>query len=310
MRRHVSQLILFSAAAITMCGCHHRSPEAIPPLGPRAVGPMAPTPTDPDVLAAMLDHPAIALPFTRPESGSLPVHHKRVYYVRGGTLTTVRSKSRDMVSDLIRQFAQSGAIGGLNGTFFSDARVAGRGNKMIGPLLTAADHEYAPVDPVDAPRCVGRPLVILDGRQIAIVPYALWMGDSEEALRRILPAATDAFLAGGWLVHNGIPQSEGDIRANCVHDAMDFRRRAFIGVDKKSRIVLGASDYSIDSAHLARTLTKLDMVEAVLLDSGFSTSLVWKDHILVSGHSRKSMPSRPVPHALVVLDHAAGGPPS
>jgi hypothetical protein len=209
-----------------------------------------------------------------------------------------------MVSDLIHEV---GGVGGLNGTFFSDAHVAGRSNKMIGPLLTAWNHEYAPVDPSDAPRCVGRPLVILDGRQIAIVPYALWMGTSEDALRRILPNATDAFLAGGWLVHGGVPQTEDEIRANCVHDAMDFRRRAFVGLDKQSRIVLGATDYSIDSAHLARSLGKLDIVEAVLLDSGFSTSLVWKDAILVSGHSRKSMPSRPVPHALVVMDAAAGG---
>lgn len=310
MRRSATYLSLFTAATLTLCGCHHGRPAATPPARTPGSGAFVAPTNDLDVLAALQDHPVIALPFTPPDSGSISVRRKRLYYVRGGTLTTVRSKSRDMVSDLIRQFAQNGAIGGLNGTFFSDARVAGRGNKMIGPLLTAANHEYAPVDPVDALRCVGRPLVILDGKQVAIVPYALWMGDSEDALRRVLPNATDGFLAGGWLVHNGTAQSEDDIRANCVADAMDFRRRAFVGVDKQSRIVLGATDYSIDSAHLARSLTKLNIVEAVLLDSGFSTSLVWKDRILVSGHSRKNMPSRPVPHALVVLNHPAGGPQS
>ena len=307
LRRPAIKLFLPAAAAFTLCGCHHATPVAKPAAPVAVPGPVAATTTDPDVLAAIQDHPIIRLAVAPAESGSVPVRRKRLYFVRGGTLTTVRSASRDMVSDLI---GKVGGVGGLNGTFFSDARVAGRGNKMIGPLLTAANHEYAPVDPSDAPRCVGRPLVILDGTQIAIVPYALWMGESEDALRRVLPNATDAFLAGGWLVHNGEPRGENDIQANCVSDAMDFRRRAFVGIDKGSRIVLGATDYSIDSAHLAKSLKKLDIQEAVLLDSGFSTSLVWKDTILVSGHSRKSMPSRPVPHALVVLDHAAGGPPS
>lgn len=307
MRRLAVQLFLLAAAALTLCGCHHGTPAAKPSAPVAAPGAAAPTTTDPDVLAALQDHPVINLAASRAESGSVPVRRKRLYFVRGGTLTTVRSASRDMVSELI---SKVGGIGGLNGTFFSDARVAGRGNKMIGPLLTGANHEYAPVDPSDAPRCVGRPLVILDGTQVAIVPYAMWMGESEDALRRVLPGATDAFLAGGWLVHNGEPQSEEYILENCVADAPDARRRAFIGIDKGSRIVLGATDYSVGSAQLARSLKKLDIQEAVLLDSGFSTSLVWKDRILVSGHSRRDMPSRPVPHALIVMDSGVGGNPS
>jgi hypothetical protein len=53
-----------------------------------------------------------------------------------------------------------------------------------------------------------------------------------------------------------------------------------------------------------RPITGIGIREAVLLDSGFSTSLVWKDEILVSGHSRPDMPSRPVPHALVIMPPA------
>ncbi|HEY3413012.1 MAG TPA: phosphodiester glycosidase family protein [Armatimonadota bacterium] len=307
MRPSVLRIFLPAAAvAVTLCGCHREKPAARPAPGVTP-GPVATATTDPEVLAALQDHPIIKLAVSPAESGSIPVRRKRLYYVRGGTLTTVRSASRDMVSDMITRV---GGVGGLNGTFFSDARVAGRGNKMIGPLLTGASHEYAPVDPSDAPRCVGRPLVILDGAQIAIVPYAMWMGDSEDALRRVLPGVTDAFLAGGWLVHNGEPETEESIRANCVADAMDFRRRAFVGIDTADRIVLGATDYSIDSRRLATALKKLDIREAVLLDSGFSTSLVWRDRILVSGHSRRDMPSRPVPHALIVIDSGVRGNPS
>lgn len=305
MQRSAPKIFLLAVVAMALAGCPKPQPPTTP--APPVPGPVATTSSDPDVVAALRDHPIVLLSIAPAESGSVRIRRKRLHYVRGGTLTTVRSRSRNMVSDLIRDV---GGIAGLNGTFFSDARVAGRGNKMIGPLLTGADRQFAPVDPSDAPRCLGRPMVILDGSRVAIVPYALWMGESEEGLRRVLPSATDAFLAGGWLVHNGEPRTEEEIRANCVADAMDFRRRAFIGLDKDNRIVLGATDYSIDSARLAKSLSKLGILEAVLLDSGFSTSLVWKDRILVSGHSRRNMPSRPVPHALVVLETANGVNPS
>jgi hypothetical protein len=41
--------------------------------------------------------------------------------------------------------------------------------------------------------------------------------------------------------------------------------------------------------------------EAWLMDSGFSTSLIWQNHVLVSGHFHKEVPSRPVPHALFLF---------
>jgi hypothetical protein len=38
------------------------------------------------------------------------------------------------------------------------------------------------------------------------------------------------------------------------------------------------------------------------LDSGFSTSLVDGDKVLVTGHTSPGIPSRPVPHAIVLYD--------
>ena len=68
-----------------------------------------------------------------PERGSLKVGRHWIYYVRGGTMTTVRSPSRDMVSDLIKNV---GGVAGLNGTFFSDARVSTVSSigRLRGPL--------------------------------------------------------------------------------------------------------------------------------------------------------------------------------
>ena len=40
-------------------------------------------------------------------------------------------------------------------------------------------------------------------------------------------------------------------------------------------------------------------MEAVLLDSGFSTSLVLDKYLLASGHSNADHASRPVPHAII-----------
>ena len=48
-------------------------------------------------------------------------------------------------------------------------------------------------------------------------------------------------------------------------------------------------------------LAAAGLKEAVLLDSGFSTSLVLGKEVLASGHSTAGEPSRPVPHAIVLM---------
>lgn len=67
------------------------------------------------------------------------------------------------------------------------------------------------------------------------------------------------------------------------------------------RLALGATTYVATSAELARALSAEGVQEAVLLDSGFSTSLVYGRKILVTGHTSPGIPSRPVPHALILF---------
>ena len=67
------------------------------------------------------------------------------------------------------------------------------------------------------------------------------------------------------------------------------------------RLVLGATTYVATSAQLACALPAANVRKAVLLDSGFSTSLVYGRKILVTGHTSRGIPSRPVPHALVLF---------
>ncbi|MCA1597354.1 MAG: hypothetical protein LC772_13160, partial [Chloroflexi bacterium] len=62
---------------------------------------------------------------------------------------------------------------------------------------------------------------------------------------------------------------------------------------------------SISTSALAESAEQMRIQEAFLLDSGFSTSLIWQNRVLVSGHSRKDVPSRPVPHALFLMGSVA-----
>jgi hypothetical protein len=51
---------------------------------------------------------------------------------------------------------------------------------------------------------------------------------------------------------------------------------------------------------MARGAAAAGLQEAFLMDSGFSTSIVFNGKILATGHSSESLPSREVPHALVI----------
>lgn len=64
--------------------------------------------------------------------------------------------------------------------------------------------------------------------------------------------------------------------------------------------VAACAGESVSSERFAQALATAGLQEAVLLDSGFSTSLVFDGKIKVSGHSRADHPSRPVPHAIVI----------
>jgi hypothetical protein len=102
------------------------------------------------------------------------------------------------------------------------------------------------------------------------------------------------------MVHGGIPRTREQTDTFASKDINDARRRAFIGLSSDGKIVLGASKESCSTEQLANAAAAAGVAEAVLLDSGFSTSLVYGEKIMASGHSTASQPSRPVPHAIVL----------
>jgi hypothetical protein len=64
--------------------------------------------------------------------------------------------------------------------------------------------------------------------------------------------------------------------------------------------VLGGSLEVITTEALAKAAAAAGVKEAVLMDSGFSTSIVYDNKIIVTGHTAKNLPSRTVPHAVLV----------
>jgi len=213
---------------------------------------------------------------------------------------TRRAAERAGVEAMVRE---AGAQAGLNGTFFSDARLRGTDSVLIGPALYGGLHgpEFQPSETVNTLALAGRPLVLLAPARTRILPYKPLTMNTRPAMDASLPGLTDAFLGGVWLVHKGIAADRAHIDAFHIRDAEDPRRRAFFCLMPDGRPCLGATTYVAPSADLARALQAAGMREAVLLDSGFSTSLVYGRDILVTGHTSPGIPSRPVPHALVLF---------
>ena len=220
--------------------------------------------------------------------------------IEGGVPQTRRAAFRRGVGEMVQD---AGAQAGLNGTFFVNASVQGTDNALIGPSL-CGNETKAVFNPEDRTKLlVGRPLVLLSQTQTRLIPYDPATMQTQEALETWLPGLTDVFLGGVWLVHNGQAAGRAKIDTFQVHDAEDPRRRAFFCLLPDGRPALGATTYVTPSSGLAVALQSLGVQEAVLLDSGFSTSLVYGKKILVTGHTSPGIPSRPVPHALVLFGH-------
>jgi hypothetical protein len=88
--------------------------------------------------------------------------------------------------------------------------------------------------------------------------------------------------------------------AYSARDFNDPRRRAFFGVTADGQAVLGGTLDVVTTEKMAEAIAEAGVMEAVLMDSGFSTSIVYDGKIIVTGHTAKNLPSRPVPHSIVV----------
>ena len=257
----------------------------------------------PEVLAAWKKKADIAPPLPRyigvknPPLTRGEFHSGRitVQWVAGGDLGTQALHKRQTVGEMARGANVQAA---LNGAFFSEIRLRTLGSAMMGPTLCRADDLFSPATLDEDARLEGRPLVLIGPQKCLVLPYAEHLGHSREILQALMPDVTDAFLAGGWIAHHGKAVSQETLTAWSSHDVNDARHRVFAGIDSQHRFILGGTQDGISTATLSKLLEKMGLEEAWLMDSGYSSALVWQNKILISGHNDRATPSRPVPHAL------------
>ncbi|HTQ09651.1 MAG TPA: polysaccharide deacetylase family protein [Fimbriimonadaceae bacterium] len=223
----------------------------------------------------------------------------KLVLLKGGTAESVLSSGREMVGDFV---AENNAVAGINGTFFVMAAIASDDNRLIGPSRAEKPGDFMPdSDPYRLTKLVDRPMVVWGPTRFAVLPFEPGSMNQESSIKEFMPDYTDAFLAGAWLVHDGVPRTEDQMRNYSSQDIGDPRKRVFFGVTKDGQFLCGASQGSITSEMLAKAAVAAGVYEAVLLDSGFSASIVFNGKILVTGHSAIDNPSRPVPHAIVFV---------
>ncbi len=221
-------------------------------------------------------------------------------FVSGGVPVSVRDTDggRKSVGAYVEKHS---ALAGMNGTFFVNAALRGTDNAMIGPFKSQNEGVFfVDRDARRLEKLVGRPLIAWNETKISVAPFSSEALNSEDGVRQLLPEFTDCFLAGAWIVHNGEARSRSEISTAAAGDFNDPRKRAFFGWKSDGTLVYGATQNVITTSAMARGAAAAGLQEAFLMDSGFSTSIVFNGKIMATGHSSESLPSREVPHALVI----------
>ncbi len=227
--------------------------------------------------------------FTAPvEMTKTSIDKTSLVLISGGRPVTIHAKTRAQVPDII---AKTGAVAAVDGGFFSLEFLDS--NQMIGPVLSQSTQKFVPGKEADILRIKNRPLVLISPKAVKFVPFDPTKHNDQEAVKAELPDLTDAFVGAAWLVRDGAAQP-----AKAFGNLFDFdasRHRAFWGINKSGQPVIGVSSDPVDSITLGKILVKAGYQDAVMLDSGASTSLAYK------GDSMVGYTPRPVPHVVALM---------
>ncbi len=218
----------------------------------------------------------------------LTVNEVPLIFAVGGQPQTVHADSRYQVSEII---ADTPAIAAVDGAFFSLERLDS--NKVIGPILSKSTNQFVPGTPAEIKAIQTRPLVLISNSTVQFIPFDASQHNSRQGLEAALPGVTDAFVAAAWLVRDG--QAQPAKAFGTLFDFNAARDRAFWGIDWANRPVVGVSGDYVDSVSFGQALQKAGLRDAVMLDSGASTSLVYQ------GESMMSYDPRPVPHSVALM---------
>ncbi len=212
--------------------------------------------------------------------------------VSGGRPTTIHADSRYQVAEILQD---TPAIAGVDGAFFSMKHLDS--NLMIGPVLSQSTGQFVPGERGVNPFLIGRPLVLISPATARFVPFDPARHNTLAGIQAELPGVTDAFVGAAQVVKAGQPQPASALGQ--VPNADIPRHRAFWGIDAAGKPVVGISE-RVDAVRLGEILVKVGLWDAVMLDSGASTSLVYR------GESLVGFEPRPVPHVVALMPPTPG----
>jgi hypothetical protein len=229
--------------------------------------------------------------FTNPVQKTQPtIDNIPLILISGGKPITIHADSRYQVPEIL---AKSGtnAIAAVDGTFFSLKYLTS--NTMIGPVFSQVNNQFVPGNNSENKKLTNRPLVLISPRAVKYMPFDPDKHNTLAGIQAEMPDVTDAFVAGAFLVINGQPSDPNSFKSLYGSDV--GRHRAFWGIDKAGNPTIGVSTKPVDSTNLGIILTKAGFQDAVMLDSGASTSLAYQ------GKSLVGYVPRPVPHVVALI---------
>ncbi|MEB3232060.1 MAG: polysaccharide deacetylase family protein [Leptolyngbyaceae bacterium] len=203
--------------------------------------------------------------------------------ISGGKPVSIHADSRYQLPEIM---AGTEVVAAVDGGFFSLEYLDS--NTMIGPVMSRSTGEFVPGNAGENPLLNGRPLVLISDRAVKFVPFAADRHNTLGGVQEEMADVTDAFVAAAWLVKDSAPQPAESFGSLFDYDAA--RHRAFWGINQLGQPVIGVSHDPVDSVQLGKILAASGLQDAVMLDSGASTSLAYK------GESLVMYTPRPVPH--------------
>lgn len=208
--------------------------------------------------------------------------------ISGGRPITIHAKSRYQVPQIV---ADTKAVAAVDGGFFSLHYL--NSNEMIGPVLSQNENKFIPGQQAENLKSSGRPLVLINPQAVQFIPFNPSKHNTLKGIQAEMPNVTDAFVAAAWLVKDSQPQPPSSFGNLFQFD--EPRYRAFWGINQAGQPTIGVSTKSVGSVALGAALAKAGFRDAVMVDSGASTSLDYK------GESLVGYVPRPVPHVVALI---------
>ncbi len=208
--------------------------------------------------------------------------------ITGGRPATVHADSRYQLEEIL---VRTNATAAVDGAFFNLRYLDS--NVMIGPVLSQATQTFVPGNPSENPLLDGRPLALISANEVRFVPFDHTQHNTLRGIQSEMSTVTDAFVGAAWLVRDGEAQPASSF--GTLFDFEAYRHRAFWGINNAGQPVIGVTKGRIDSVALGELLHQVGFRDAMMVDSGASTSLTYK------GESLVDYTPRPVPHMVALL---------